>query len=101
MLLQAIILCLAIKIRDIVEISEFIGCIGCSMLFFIFPSIAYITALDRYGTSRVRQRGETIFYQIFSYFLLAMGVLTMVTYFYLLYLRLTGKILEGNVAITV
>ena len=100
-LLQHVItLYLAISLKGIEGITEFIGSIGCSMLFFIFPSIAYITALSRFGSSRIRQKGETIFYQVLSCVLLVSGILLLVSYFYVLFERLTGKIPEGSNQIT-
>ena len=82
----------AIKIKGILEISEFMGAIPSTLQFFIFPSIAYIATLSRYGTSRIREKKETIFYLVLSYVFVSLSIVVLVSYFYILFLRLTGKL---------
>jgi len=95
-----IALTLAITIDDITVVFDFAGAVGSTLSFLIFPSVAYITALNRYGTSRIRQKRETMFYLTLSYVFIVAGVAIMASYIYVQFLKLIGNISEDQAATT-
>ena len=92
MILQLGILSLAIFIKDIAVVFEFSGAFGCSSITYLFPSVAYILALNKYGTSRMRQSWDIRFYHFLSWAFLIIYVAVLSSFFYLEIMKGLGKL---------
>ena len=73
----------AILVKDLSSVFEFTGAFGCSTISFLVPSIGYLLALNRYGTSRRRQKWETFLYQLVSWLFLVVYAIILGTYVYI------------------
>ena len=62
LMLHLVTVGLSMTIDDITVVFEFTGAVGSSSIMFLFPSVAYILALNKYGTARHKAKCETIFY---------------------------------------
>ena len=62
LILHLLTLGLAMTIKDVTVVFEFAGAVGSSSITFLFPSVAYLLALNKYGTTRQKAKCETIFY---------------------------------------
>ena len=83
---------MAVFIKDIAVVFEFSGAVGCSSITYLFPSVAYLLALNRYGTSRMRQKWDIRFYQILSWVFLVIYVTVLSAFFYLEIMKALGKL---------
>ena len=82
-ILQIGIMTMALTIEDIDVIFDFIGVIGCASQTFLFPSVAYLLAVNKYSTSRQRKKWETTIYQILSYIFLILYFSILGAYVYI------------------
>ena len=73
-------------------VFEFSGAFGCSSVTYLFPSVAYILALNRYGTSRMKQKWDIKFYHILSWVFLVIYVAVLSAFFYLEIMKALGKL---------
>ena len=94
LILQVTILTLATTIEDISVIFDFIGAFGGASQMFLFPAVAYLLALNKYSTSRLRKKWETTFYQILSWVFLVFYFGVLSSYFYVTIGKATGKFSE-------
>ena len=74
-------------------VFEFSGAVGCSSITYLFPGVAYILALNRYGNSRMRQKWDIRFYHILSWVFLVIYVAVLSSFFYLEIMKALGKLL--------
>ena len=84
---HAIILILAILIRDVSVVFEFAGTISCSFATFYFPGIGYLLALKKYGTDRTRTKWRSISYAVLAWTYIVLGSLAIIAYFSVLILK--------------
>ena len=95
--MHVISIILALTLDDITVVFDFAGSICSTCVFMIFPGVAYILALRRFGTARVRAKTETMFYHALSWFLLLFGAYMFISYFTTLVMKATGSIDESPV----
>ena len=60
----------------------------------MFPGIAYILALRRYGTTAHRQKWSTCGFHSLAWFFLVLYVAILASFFYVQFLKLTGRLPE-------
>lgn len=90
--LHAGILFLSVTIKDLTVVFDFSGAISATMLTFIFPAVAYLVALSRYGTARIRRRRETFVYQVLSVIFILLGLAILISYLYVQVLKAIGRL---------
>lgn len=56
------VIVIALSVESIDAVFDFAGAIGSSATMFLFPAIAYIVSLKRFGTIRQKKKWETTFY---------------------------------------
>ena len=83
---------MAIFIKDIAVVFEFSGAVGCSSITYLFPGVAYILALNKYGTSRMKQNWDIRFYHFLSWAFLVIYVAVLGAFFYLEVMKALGKL---------
>ena len=69
--MHALALTLALSISSVEAVFDFLGAIGSCSITFLFPGLAYLVALYKYGTNRHRQKWDTFFNQILAWVFLA------------------------------
>ena len=77
-------------IEDITVVFEFSGAVGSSSITFLFPAVAYILALNRYGTARQKAKCETIFYLALAWLFLFLYAAILGSFIYLESMKLLG-----------
>lgn len=93
-ILQIAIVGIAMLISEIELVFEFTGTFGCATVTFLFPAVAYIKSLNTYGSNRQREKTETLLYLLLAWFFIAIFVAVLFLYFYLLFVRASGKFNE-------
>lgn len=86
------VIIIALSVESIDAVFDFAGAIGSSATMFLFPAIAYITSLKRFGTIRQKKKWETTFYQIFAWVFLVIEAIVLALYFWLKIAQRNGKI---------
>ena len=94
--IQIKILILAILIKDIGVIVEFVGTCGFSLITYFFPAVAYLMALHRFGTVRTYKKGWTTFYRVTSWVFIALGTMSVGSYIATSILKAMGKLQGGG-----
>jgi amino acid permease len=82
-ILHATIVILALTLTSVESLFDFVGAIGASATMFGFPAIAYIVALKRHGTSRIRQKWETTFYHVSAWVFCLLQLVVLAMFFWL------------------
>ena len=95
-LLHAITLSLAIMIDNLDSVFDFLGSVGCSCIMFLFPGVAYILALKRYGNARQRAKWSTTFFHALAWVFIVLCTLVMTSYFYGVSQKAMGKVPEDE-----
>ena len=72
----------AMTVNDLDIVIEFTGAIGCSSTLFLFPGLAYILALAKYGKPSHRQKWSTCGYVLLSWVFLVIYVAILTAFFY-------------------
>lgn len=70
------------------------GTVASSGITYIFPAVAYLTALRRYGKERDNKTWQVKAFKIVSYCFILIGLFGMVSYFTIQIGKLTGKIVD-------
>ena len=83
LIMHLTVIVLALTVESIDSIFELSGAIGASATIFLFPGIAYLVALSRYGSNRIRQKWETSFYKMMAWMFLLLQAVVLGLYFYL------------------
>lgn len=83
MILHLVTVGIAMTIENIEVVFEFTGAIGSSSIMFLFPSVAYLLALSKYGTARHKAKCETIFYQSLAWLFLILFFAVVGSFLYL------------------
>ena len=91
-MLHTSIIMVALIADDVESVFDFVGAIGCSSISFLFPGLGYIVALQKFGTSRIRKRCDTLFNQIVAWTYIAVWILICVLYIYSTCLKASGKL---------
>lgn len=82
-MLHVALLLSAVMISEIELVFEFAGIIGCASVTFLFPALAFIQALNTYGTGRDRQNSEKFAFLLLARLFLLIFVVVLAFYFYL------------------
>jgi len=91
LLMHLSVIIFALSVESIDAVFDFAGAIGSSATMFLFPGIAYIVSLKRFGTIRQKKKWETTFYQIFAWVFLVIEVIVLALFFWLKIAHRTGK----------
>lgn len=83
LIMHIIVIILALTVKSIDSIFELAGAIGSASTTFLFPGLAYLVALNRYGSNRIRQKWETSFYKVMAWIFLFVQAVVLAMYFYL------------------
>ncbi len=83
LIMQITVIVLAITVQSIDTFFEIGGAIGASATIFFFPGLAYLVALSRYGSNRIRQKWETSFYKLMACIFLFLQAVILGLFFYL------------------
>ena len=65
---------LAVTITDIAVVFEVCGSITSNAQMFFFPGVGYLLALNRYGSSSIRQKWETTFFCGLAWFFIIFSI---------------------------
>mmetsp|Transcript_12087 Transcript_12087/g.16406 ORF Transcript_12087/g.16406 Transcript_12087/m.16406 type:complete len:397 (-) Transcript_12087:165-1355(-) len=90
--LQTSILIVALSVKSLDVIFDFLGAIGSGCITFLFPGVAYLYALQTWGNSSTRKKWDTIWNQLTAVFFLLCFFIVIGLYFYLQYLKLSGQV---------
>ena len=82
LMLHIFLVVCAMTVNDLDIVIEFTGAIGCSSTLFLFPGLAYILALHKYGKPSHRQKWSTCGYQLLSWAFLIIYVAIISAFFY-------------------
>ena len=91
-ILHATVLTLALTVTDLGLVFEIGGSIGVAGLFFFFPGIAFLLALNRYGNSHIRQKWDTTCFLVLAWFFIFLSLLSVGSFFWLQFFKLSGRI---------
>ena len=83
LILHIMILSLALTIQSIEILFEFAGAISCGSAMFLFPGVAYILALRKYGKPSHRELWSTFFYHSLAWVYIALFVALISAFTYL------------------
>ena len=92
MFLHLLTLGLAMTIDDVTVVFEFAGAVGSSSITFLFPSVAYILALNKYGTTRQKAKCESIFFFSLAWIFLILYTALLGSFIYLESMKLLGHL---------
>ena len=90
LVLHSIILVLAILIKDIGDVFDFAGTIGCSFIMYFFPAIGFLLALSRFGKKHKRT-WRTKAYQVLAWVFIIIGTAAVGSYIFSTTLKIMGK----------
>ena len=90
MVLHILVLTCAVTIESLEILFEFSGAIACGSTMFLFPGIAYILALRKYGKPSHRQLWSTFFYHTLAWAFLFFFVILIGAFTYLQYVKASG-----------
>ena len=82
LVLHSIILSLATSITNIDVVFDYAGAVGSSSMMFLFPGLAYILALRKYGKASHRQLWSTFFWHALAWFFLLCYVAILYAFLY-------------------
>jgi len=85
-------------VSSIEFVFEVLGAITCSCICFLFPGLAYLVALRRFGKSSDMKKWQTLFNQITAWFFLFMFIVTTGTFIYLEVMKANGAYLSPKSA---
>ena len=88
--LQVSLIIVSISVNSIEFVFEVLGAVASSCITFLFPGLAYLVALRRYGKSSDTKKWQTLFNQITAWFFLFMFIVTIGTFIYLEILKANG-----------
>ena len=83
---------MAMFVTNLDTVIEFTGAIGCSANLFLFPGLAYILALRKYGTPHYRQKWSTCGYLVLAWLFLFIFVAILTAFFYLEIAKLLNRL---------
>ena len=90
LIIHICLLALAIIIRDIETVFDFVGTVACACVTFVFPALGYLMALSRFGSEERKARLRTKFFVAIAWTFLALGTISVCGYLTFLTLKLTG-----------
>lgn len=92
LVIQVIIVVLAISITDIKLVYEIAGAVGGTSILFLFPGVAYILVLRKYGKPSHRELWSSFFWHSLAWFFVLCALLILVAFFYVEFGKLFGYI---------
>lgn len=94
--LQVTILICAMTIEDLELVFEFNGAFGCSSVTFLFPGVAYLVALSKYGRPSTHKKWSTLFYKILAWVFLIIFAALLSAFFYVEIQKAAGNLESGE-----
>ena len=91
LIIHVTVLILAMVIKDLEVLFEASGSISGGCIMFLFPGLAYILTLRKYGKPSHRQLWSTFFYHTLSWVFIALFFATMSAFVYLQFAKANGK----------
>merc|ERR1712156_142194 len=82
LVLHVLVAC-AMTITDLDIVIEFAGAVGASSNMFLFPGLAYILALRKFGKPEYRKKWSTCLYTFLAWFFLALYFTILAAFFFL------------------
>ena len=83
LVLHIVLVACAMTITDLDIVIEFAGAVGASSNMFLFPGLAYILALRKFGKPEYRKKWSTCFYTFLAWFFLALYFTILAAFFFL------------------
>ena len=96
-ILQLFIVTLALSISNIEVVFEFIGAVGSSSIMLLFPGLAYIVCLHKYGSSEYKKKWSTVFWYALAWFFLTCWLVLLISFFYVEIGKLMGTLSSDEV----
>ena len=91
-IIHVALLILAIVIKDIDSVFDFVGTVACACVTFVFPALGYLMALHRFGSEKRKAMLRTKFFVAIAWTFLGLGIISITGFLTFLTLKMTGSI---------